>query len=191
MSIRSILAPAERLIFPRLNFWTGCLPDESCCGILECGTELCDDGDAPEQYQIDLAGITNGDCSNCGNLNASYILTNCQENVDRCTWNIEFTNVCDCGGGVAYNLIKLELSASGPNHFWDVYVRTRDGVCALNIGDTNMKLRYRKTNGATDCLTHSLEDIPFVEFRNCAGLLNNHTNNECNPVSSTCKLTAV
>lgn len=50
---------------PIAFFWSRCS---------ECGCCLCCGGFATE-YQIDLAGMANADCTNCGNLNGTYIVT--------------------------------------------------------------------------------------------------------------------
>lgn len=56
------------MLCPVAFFWGGC----GCCG--GCACEECTEGEYDCTYQIELAGITNGTCSSCGDLNATYIV---------------------------------------------------------------------------------------------------------------------
>ena len=96
---------ASGLLLPRLGFANENdqpYPCDECCieedpGV-DCEELTCIDGDKPSQFQVVIAGITNDTCSDCDDLNDTYILD---------FKGLGFENTCgtDLGGDCLYEYV--------------------------------------------------------------------------------------
>lgn len=62
-----------------------------------CGTPcpVCTNGTMPQTIQVDVSGVTNGTCSDCNDLNATYIVAVDSAGASKCTWGYLFpANIC-------------------------------------------------------------------------------------------------
>lgn len=89
--------------------WSGDWGDCCCTETpdpVECA--CCPDDLAPANYLVTIpAGTTNGTCTDCSGITGSHILTPAG---GACNWTKELTPPVDCGGGLSYSLISLQLS---------------------------------------------------------------------------------
>jgi hypothetical protein len=125
--------PAYHLI-PLAFFIPGCF----CCNS---GTPCthCSTGRGPDSYQVDIAGITNGSCGTCTNINASHILANIAD----CAWAV---NINECSGSFGSITAQWGSGLFGPD---DLLV---DLDCTALCG----QVRWLNTYGSTqDCTTVS------------------------------------
>lgn len=97
------LAIISALFFAGAFFWTNC----PCCGL--CAS--CTNGDMPPSIQVVINGLTNGTCSDCDDLNATYILSILQQipsGTSPCIWAYALP-VTICG----VTSVNLRVGSSG------------------------------------------------------------------------------
>lgn len=63
-----------------------------CCGGAAC--IFCTSGTVADELEVTIAGLANGTCSNCGDLNDTYILQSVGEVPAGCCWTYEFSETC-------------------------------------------------------------------------------------------------
>jgi hypothetical protein len=81
-------------------------PTCSCCGFACLG--ICNNGTTRPTMQVELTGITDGTCSECTNLNSTWVLPA----TSTCTWNYELGNdaICEADLTWSYDRVSLALS---------------------------------------------------------------------------------
>jgi hypothetical protein len=159
-----------------LFFALGCAPlafFQSQCPC--CGTPCtaCTNGTMSQTVQVDVAGITNGTCVDCNDLNATYILSISISGGSPCIWGYNFpsavcfvTPVTDPG----FASCNLNVTSSGPGGLTFTIVRVGTDL----IWNTSTAPTRR------DCNTWSLFNLP-----------QNATTSACDNVSATCLVTTL
>ena len=101
----------------------------TCCCSPRCGSCLA----TPNQWRLTIAGVLNADCSDCGLLNGTFILTRTE--YDPCCW--EDTEACPCpGGGVSFRWKLCYIPGGAPE--WALESCAGAGV-------------YRRADSLWDC----------------------------------------
>ena len=98
---------ASGLLVPKMEFaapWRF-LPCESCCdeGCPTCTCVWCDGGNGPATMLVTFAGITNSGCSDCGDMNTTFVLDWFNSS---CNWRIDIS-----GFACNYTTINLNIGA--------------------------------------------------------------------------------
>ena len=120
-------------------------------------------------FQIDLAGIANGSCTDCADANNSYIVRRVQPD-SQCVWGYGFVDLC-----------------GGTDSYW-VAMTVGTGLAQVLlapvpiVGGGAAIVSWRSESVTPDCTTWNDEDIPFF--------LDEPTPH-CQGDSSTCKVTAL
>lgn len=122
------------------------------------GCANCSTGQAPDQLQLVLAGITgSGAGGDCGTiLNGTWVLNRIGIG-EPCQWESSlYDNACAASG---QSKITVSLSNVVGNYVLNVLIKTGD------FGS----ITFEKNFGTTkpDCLDWSNEDIPFVSDTTC------------------------
>jgi hypothetical protein len=133
-----------------------------CCGGLDCSA--CNGGTTHSSYQIDIAIVTNGSCSNCSVYNGTFILAQNPSGV--CTFFYNFPSL-HCG--TTNDGFRLTFTNFGP-----LVEIVLDGVATGFLRWTNFQ------SHPYDCGAYSATSIAFLSS---AGV--------CNGASATCLLTAL
>lgn len=134
--------------------------DSTCPGCAVCS--FCDDGDQPEQVQVEVDGFLNtdgiGGCIGvCASLNATYILDRYQ-GLASCCWYVGFTQP-----GIACSYRHALLTLTATELFFDLgfFLNTFGVPCdGMSSSGTNSVLRWKKTTPSTDCRSWSAYDLP-------------------------------
>ena len=147
-----------------------CEQDEEGSGSGSGGTCTFCSGDSPSQYQVVISGIANDRCSECNNLNGTWIVSRYACGLVRacCQWDYrQITNGCDIGGAdfIYLRLVIYELSPGTPGSAVIVNVAFLHSINNAPI------VAFAQTYGAKpiDC-EFSSESIPRVtNSSECSG----------------------
>lgn len=121
-----MLSKLFNLPWPPGFFWLDC----PCCGV-ECSE--CD-GPAARTWEITVAGVTNGTCSNCGDYNGTFQLNH--NPLGGCSWFTVFNSSGCTVFGVSNWLLGIDSSNA-----------------VLNAqGDFTTAVEYRLATSSFDCL---------------------------------------
>lgn len=111
MSVQTWARRVSGLLVPRMSLanplgrFQVCPPGECC----ECDTTDCPacppfPGPGPPFLEVTIAGVTNGDCSDCANeINGVHILSN-QSNPLACAWGLVVPLPTVCGGAKSFSV---------------------------------------------------------------------------------------
>ncbi len=146
-------------------------PGCNCCVVpIDCNA--CEPNVASVTYKVVIAGIIDDTCTNCSNLNGTYILTN----VTDCGYEFLSSTPATCSGGSGGPLISLEFLPS-----LDTQI-----IVIISYGNVSQTRTIEYNSGEIpepNCLTFVDEDIPFLSSVS--------TLDKCDATSSTCKLTSL
>lgn len=136
-----------------------------CCCPADCS--FCNSGTVPDQYQVELSGISNQGCSDCTTLDGTYII----DRTAACVWS-QAVSPAVC----TFILIQVRQDS--------VLQET-----TVNFADPGLfglkQIMWSKAGGAStiDCDAFSATDIPAD--------VADDTSPDCDNGSSTCLLTAL
>ena len=129
---------------------------DECCVTTISGCDDCDSGTAPIQYQVVMAGVTDNNCEDCDNYNATFILDEIGPvGIHDCYWR--FTDPdASCPGteseaDIEINVIPVDVS---PNVFIEVQARHEPGA-------TVALWRTATDSPTIDCCNKDAEDVPL------------------------------
>lgn len=150
------LAIFAALAFCPLFFWPTC----ACCGTV---CPQCSAG-TPQQFQVDVTGFANDTCTDCANIDGTWILAignNCLGVTGTCAWHYDASGPL-CGDVFCMDVIVSQVPFSS-----DRQVRYAAVVGVVAI------VEFIKTYTGTrpDCESLSSTDLPFSSNlqTNCDG----------------------
>jgi len=162
------LAPLLHLLMTALSLfamgWWPCAPckGEAC--------EHCAGGSAPEELEVEIAGLADDECYNCGDLNGVYVLTYIGSGPAGCCWKFSFANTCGFNVLVACISHPIALEYQLEVSF-GLESGTSDIITWLEeIGDY-----------APNCEEWSSLDVPITS----------QVQAQCDDISATCSVTAL
>ncbi len=171
------LYPSGMGWLPLAFFFPNCL----CCGsIATIACANCSGSVAAQQYQIDISGVTSSgsSCTNCGDFNASWVVT---MGVG-CAGNVEVTGSFTCANGCGAPLppafqraVGLQFFSLG-NYIQDVFL----GFTQNPPLSCKQAFEVNTHSTPPDCLAYSSTNFPT-----------DGTNVQCNLSAATALVTAL
>jgi len=139
---------------------------DECCetNTVNC-TAGCVDDLAPEQYQLDVIGMTNNVCEDCDTFNGTFLI----DFSFFCSWtsSVLAGGICECTAGEALWLVDISGTSS---------------TNTVGAGGCGMGLQaYRQNFSPGKCCGLSNENLPFSSA----------TTNQCNWGDATVDITSV
>jgi hypothetical protein len=150
-----------------------------CCCECTVSCDACADSTGPCEWQVDIAGVTDGTCPECDELNTSFVVgisvTLCVSIISDpcCQWNGSDDVICGVGSGETTVSVMKDIggaSGFGVDHYL---------IICLTRGIVNWIKDYGMS--PPECLGINGDTIPF-EFSG---------GGHCNFGSATCALTAL
>jgi hypothetical protein len=148
--------------------------------------DYCSTGTDADEYQVDISGIVDETCNECGSLNGSYVLQRCSD----CYWRYNFETIL-CDGTYGCDAIELFMEQTSVPGYGNVIVNIGKRVVS-SISDPCGVVFYGITWGKVlsptqDCAFAAGLDIPFVS--EATGFFCNQ--DLCDPTASTCTVTGL
>ena len=126
-------------------------PCGSCCGLSTCN--VCDPGETPQQFLVELSALAEGSCGSCTALNRQFILPPYGD-IAPCIWRL-FLDPVECG----FNRWILDINGS------HITVGLWRPVSYLGVS----RILWRVTQPDGHCSSWADLNLPFYNAYNDAG----------------------
>lgn len=183
------------LLIPLANFWCCCVSPATPV----CSSPICTNGGPISQYQVDVSGMADGDCTsaNCGDIDGSYTLTinpvTCSVSASRTPGNTHgawFSGTFCCTSAPTSAGILLTFSTS----LDQILVRlttTHAAACFGTLSPVENRYTFIYTTPDIDCSTVSGLTIPFSSESAVSGASSDPLSAACTGTGATVTLTAL
>jgi len=161
-----------------------CGGSSPCCGCTVCGGDC-----GPQEFQAVVTGVTNDQCTDCDELDGTYILS-CGVPASDCYWGGDVpTHNCN-GGGIYLTNTEIRAYDSGGSTYMHFAIYPDSGPTAKAPG-----LYWQKNFGASytiGCRTLVDESLPPVDAGpNIPSGDNLRPQRLCNNNAATCLITSL
>ena len=154
-----------------------------CCCVEHEDCLACQNGTTPLEFDVTIAGVANGDCDQCTNLNGTFRLT---QDASLCRWYYnDVDGIAACVpflGDGEWDRIDIYIAVTGV-FSTKIEIYARKEVLSGWTGDTDrMEWELIMPSLAPDCI--SFEDLDIPQSRNSVY-------GDCDNSSATCTITSV